>query len=177
MPSILFVCTANLYRSPLAAAFLRKKLQEIPGGKDYIINSAGTWAKIGTSIIPRTVDDARRFNLDLGNHKSRQVTSDLLAENDLVLAMETGHKEALAIEFPQYEHKIYLLSDVVDGVPYSIPDPFSMEGKFDRNIIDELRALIERGTGKILSLAENLHSPPQSRGKKTRKNNLADTSR
>ena len=164
MPSILFVCSANLYRSPLAAAFLRKNLENIPGGQDYIIDSAGTWAKTGAPILSTIIEEARRFSLNVGNHTSKQVTSEILAAHDLVLVMETGHKEALIVEFPQYEHKIFVLSEIVDGIPYSIPDPFSLEGKHDRNIVDEVQALIERGTGKILSLAEKLEASSQLSG-------------
>ena len=132
MPSILFVCSANLYRSPLAAAFLRKNLENIPGGQDYIIDSAGTWAKTGAPILSTIIEEARRFSLNVGNHTSKQVTSEILAAHDLVLVMETGHKEALIVEFPQYEHKIFVLSEIVDGIPYSIPDPFSLAFSFSR---------------------------------------------
>ena len=162
MPSILFVCTANLYRSPLAAAFLRGKLKQLPGGGDYCINSAGTWTKIGTPIHSQTIIEAHRFNVDVSQHKSQQVTADLLAQSDLVLVMEAGHKEAISLEFPQFKRKIHILSEVVDGIPYSIPDPFSAEGKHDRNISDELHALVERGAVKILSLAGKLHAHPPS---------------
>jgi protein-tyrosine phosphatase len=153
MPSVLFVCTANLYRSPLAAALLRNELKNAAGGNKWLIDSAGTWTKVGSQIHSQTIEDARNFGLDVRAHRSRQVTDDLLSRRDLVLVMETGHKEALEIEFPDQAKKIHLLSEVVDGRTYDIPDPFSIEGKHDRDVANELRRIISRGYEKIIALA------------------------
>jgi protein-tyrosine-phosphatase len=155
MPSVLFVCTANLYRSPLAAAFLRDALKDAPDGREWVIDSAGTWTKSGTPIHSQTIEDARRFGLDVRTHRSRQVNAELLSRHDLILVMETGHKEALEIEFPDQAKKIHLLSEVVDGRTYDIPDPFSLEGKHDRDIANELYRIITRGYKKIFALANN----------------------
>ena len=152
MPSVLFVCTANLYRSPLAAAFLRNELKDAPEGK-WVVDSAGTWTKNGTPIHSQAIEDASHFGLDVRTHKSKQVTAELLSRYDLVLVMETGHKEALLIEFPDQSHKVHLLAEVVDERPYDIPDPFSLEGKHDRDVADELHRIIKRGYQKIFALA------------------------
>ena len=155
MPSVLFVCTANLYRSPLAAAFLRSVLKDAPGGEaGWVIDSAGTWTKSGTPIHSQTVEDARHFGLDIRSHRSKQVSAELLSRQDLILVMETGHKEALLIEFPEQSKKIHLLSEVIDGRSYDIPDPFSLEGKHDRDVADELHRIITRGYEKIFVLAK-----------------------
>jgi protein-tyrosine phosphatase len=153
MPSVLFICTANLYRSPLAAAFLKDELKRAPAGKEWLIDSAGTWTKNGTLIHAQTIEDARHFGLDVHFHRSKQVTAEILARQDLILVMEAGHKEALDIEFPDQAGKIHLLSEVVDGHTYDIPDPFSLEGKHDRDIATELHRIISRGYEKIFKLA------------------------
>jgi protein-tyrosine phosphatase len=155
MPSVLFVCTANLYRSPLAAAFLRAELKKSPGESEWVIDSAGTWTKSGAPIHSQTIEDAQRFGLDVRAHRSQPVTAELLSRYDLILVMETGHKEALHIEFPIQSKKIQLLSEVVDGLAYDIPDPFSMEGQHDRDIVNELQKIIRRGANKIFALATN----------------------
>jgi protein-tyrosine phosphatase len=153
MPSVLFVCTANLYRSPLAAAFLRADLKRATDGNEWSIESAGTWTKSGSLIHAQTIEDASHFGLDVRGHRSRQVSHELLSKQDVVLVMETGHKEALDIEFPDQAEKIYLLSEVVDGLTYDIPDPFSLEGKHDRDVATELHRIITRGHEKIFKLA------------------------
>ena len=155
MPSVLFVCTANLYRSPLAAAFLRDELKNAPDGSKWVIDSAGTWTKSGSPIHIQTIEDAQHFGLDVHTHRSKQVTAELLSRQDLILVMETGHKEALLIEFPDQSQKIHLLSEVVDGHTYDIPDPFSLEGIHDRDVANELHRIITRGYKTIFALAKD----------------------
>lgn len=150
----MFVCTANLYRSPLAAAFLRAELKDAPGEIEWVIDSAGTWTTTGLPIHPQTIDDAQRFGLDVRTHRSKQVTAELLSQYDLILVMETGHKEALRIEFPDQSKKIYMLSEVVDGLRYDIPDPFAREGEHDLEVANELHKVIKRGYKKIFALAK-----------------------
>lgn len=158
MPSILFICTANLYRSPLAAALLQVKANELPDMDEWKIDSAGTWTKNGLAIHSQTISDASALGLDVSHHKSKQVTHDLMSSYDLILVMESGHKEALSLEFPEYTDNIYLLSEAIDGIAYNINDPFSPEGIHDRDIVDDLLKIISRGAGKIFTLAKTLHA-------------------
>ncbi len=155
MPSVLFVCTANLYRSPLAEAFFKKKLKEA-GEENWIVGSAGTWADEGLPPIPRTLEDAEFFDLYLQEHRTRRVSAEILAPADLVLVMEIGQKEALYVEFPQHSRRIFLLSEAVDGKTYTIPDPFLQQQASEREIIEELDRMIKRGFDRICELAKNL---------------------
>jgi protein-tyrosine phosphatase len=155
MPSVLFVCTANLYRSPLAAAFLRAELIDASEREEWLVGSAGTWTKNGTPVHAQTVEDARQFGLDLRAHRSTQITGEILSRYDLILVMEAGQKEALLIEFPNQSKKIHMLSDVVDNRTYNIPDVFSSEGEHDREVANELHQIIKRGFKKIIVLAKS----------------------
>ena len=67
--------------------------------------------------------------------------------------MEAGQKEALQVEFPKEREKIYLLSEVADGVPYDIPDPFGPDSATHQEIANELYELIKRGFENICNLA------------------------
>src|SRR6185503_19226411 len=101
MPSILFVCTANRFRSPLAAAVLRKCLEELDIADSWLISSAGTWATAGQPLMPGVSEAAQRLNLDVSNHRSVRVSGKLLSKYDLIIVMQGGQKEALLSEFPQ----------------------------------------------------------------------------
>lgn len=156
MPSILFVCTGNLYRSPLAAARFRQKLREGRRSHSWIVESAGTWTEPGLPIPPEVllVPEVRR--MDLERHITRQVNSDLLAGYDLILVMEKGHKEALRIEFPQVAGRLHLLSELVDGLAYDIQDPLR-SGQALCEVAAEMFRLIDRGYQKICESASTLH--------------------
>ena len=68
--------------------------------------------------------------------------------------METGHREALRIEFPDQSKKVHMLSEVVDGLIYDIPDPFTREGEYDLDVANDLHKIIKRGYKKILAMAK-----------------------
>lgn len=90
---------------------------------DWRIESAGTRAFEGQPAAPPAVQAMARRGLDLRRHRSREVSAGLLAQFNLVLVMEPGHKEALQVEFPSQAAKIYLLSEMT-GASFPIADPY-----------------------------------------------------
>ncbi len=155
MPSVLFVCTANQYRSPIAAALFKARLfaDKRPGRWD--VNSAGTWTIPGLAAAPLARKLARRYGLILEMHRTRLLSQAQLINSDLILVMEAGHKEALRAEFPSVARRVFLLSEVVDGVSYDVPDP-ARSPEHAREYIQELCELIERGFPQITDLAVSL---------------------
>ena len=151
MASVLFVCTANRYRSPIAAACFQTELFKQKNIQNWTILSAGTWTTDGQPAISDAVRKARQFDLDIQNHRSRAITADLLKQADLTLVMEQGQKEALHIEFKFARPKIYLLTEVADGFAYDIPDPMNSPGKID--VVPGICEMIYKGLDKIYSLA------------------------
>jgi protein-tyrosine phosphatase len=158
MPSILFVCLANRYRSPLAAAFFCHCLEQAVDRGSWSVGSAGTWTKPGLPPDPRALQDARGWGLDIKAHRSRQVDASILSQSNLVLVMEAGQKEALQVEFPKEREKIYLLSEVADGIPYDIPEPLGPDGATHQEIATELCVLIKRGFNNICNFARASHN-------------------
>ena len=106
---ILFVCTGNTCRSPLAAALARSR------GVDA--QSAGLMAWPGSPATPEAVRAAYRHGADLTGHQAQPVTEALLRKAETVWVMTPSHEEALALRFPEYAAKVRVLEP-------SIPDPF-----------------------------------------------------
>ncbi|MCJ7585645.1 MAG: hypothetical protein MUO30_12870 [Anaerolineales bacterium] len=157
MPSILFVCTANQFRSPIAAACLIDFIHPENPLEKWRVESAGTWTKPGLPTSPLALKIAHRLGLrGLEGHITRQVTQELLDQFDLILVMETGHLEAIASEFPNVVGRMMLLSEIVDGAPYSILDPAD-QGSDPDDVASELQMLIQKGGSKILDLAKTFH--------------------
>ena len=157
MPSILFVCTANRFRSPLAAAMLRKNLEALGMAESWQIGSAGTWAEAGRPVIAAAADVAQRLGLDLSGHRSARVSRQLLADYDLVLVMQASQKEALLTEFPDLGERVYLLSEVVERRSYDIPDLQESDQETE-DLVADLHALIRRGLDYICVLATHLYN-------------------
>ena len=152
MPSVLFVCTGNQYRSPFAAAAFLKQLR-LNGMTDrWMVGSAGTWTTPDLPPLPKAVQIAQDLGLNIADHRTRVVAADELSKNDLILVMESGHKEALCYEFHSACSRVYMLSEVVDRVSYDIPDP--ADPRVDAKAVAiELCDLVERGFMKICKLA------------------------
>jgi len=141
----------------LAAAFFYNCLEQVADRGSWAVGSAGTWAQPGLPPDARAIKDARDWGLDIKTHRSRQVNAILLSQSNLVLVMEAGQKEALQVEFPKEREKIFLLSEVADGIPYDIPDPFGSEGGTHQEIAKELCELIKRGFENICNMALDTH--------------------
>src|SRR5512147_1266331 len=129
MHTILFVCTGNQYRSPIAAEAFRNELMLDGRDAEWIVHSAGTWTAPGQCPPEEAMELARSHGLTIDGHRTRALTASLLAESDLILVMEEGHKESIKAEFPFARQKVHLLSQVVEGTTYDIPDPATETGE------------------------------------------------
>ncbi len=155
MPSVLFVCTANRFRSPLAAAAFQKTLGD-EGMEGWQVGSAGTWTDAGLPAAREAAQAARQIGISLDDHASCLVNGALLSGYDLILVMEVGQKEALEYEFPAVKNKVFLLSEVVDGLQYDIPDPSSTVESSPQEIANEVCHLVWKGFCSICSQADRL---------------------
>lgn len=153
MPNIIFVCTANIIRSPVASALFSQKLAQAGLSQSWHVASAGTWARDGYPAARETQELMTALRLDLSRHRSRMLTEKLLKSADLVLVMEHGHKEALQAEFPACQPRIYLLSEMV-GRHNSIRDPLGGSKEDFKEMIREIDQLLTQGFEKILALAD-----------------------
>jgi protein-tyrosine-phosphatase len=151
MHSVLFVCTANICRSPMAMGLWKEKIKD--STDSWKVESAGTWAPEGEPAARNTELVLKKFGIDLSEHLSRQVNLDMLKEFNLILTMEVGHKEALRIEFPEIAKRIFMLSEMV-GLLYDISDPMGRPFKEFEETAKDIDDLLTRGYEKISNLAE-----------------------
>lgn len=115
---ILFVCTGNTCRSPLAAALMDDRLKE--RGVDAEVYSAGVSAFDGVPASENSAHIAREMGLDLSLHRARSVTDELLQRMDHVIAMTPSHRDALEARFPSSLPDVTVLGENEGG----IADPF-----------------------------------------------------
>ena len=105
---VLFVCSGNSCRSPLAEGLLRVKLPSRL--QDEVeVKSAGTLGIDGSPAARYSVELVNEMGGDISNHRSQGVTEKLMQETDLILAMAAEHIDYLQEEFPQYRENIFLL--------------------------------------------------------------------
>lgn len=149
MPSVLFVCTANRFRSPLAAAMFQGLLNRAALAEEISVASAGTWAEPGQAATLEAEVLARQVGADLSGHRSLCIDREVVLAHQLIIVMEAGHKEALQNEFPEAAERIFLLSEVAGKPAYDIPDPYTSQ-ESPLVVANELSHLLEHGFAGII---------------------------
>ena len=119
---ILFVCTGNTCRSPLAEVMFRRVLAE-RGVQGIEVSSAGIASQPG-SPASEGAKIVLEGSEDLSSHRSRQVDRDILGAADLILTMTSDHKKILQAQYPGFSVKIHTVGEYVWGEERNIDDPF-----------------------------------------------------
>ena len=121
MSRLLFVCSGNTCRSPLAAFHARSIVSA--RGVPVTVASAGISAVDGQPASGHAQTVARIEGLDLAEHRSARVSPASVESADLVLTMTAAHREALLREWPQYGDRMLTLGEAA-GVDVDVTDPF-----------------------------------------------------
>jgi protein-tyrosine-phosphatase len=135
----------------MAMAVWRAKVG--PSNLDWRIESAGTWAMDGQQAVTRAQMVLHEKGLDVSNHYSRTVTSEMLSSFNLILTMERGHKEALRTEFPGVAQHVFMLSEMINAM-YDIQDPVGGSMADFRQTLDDIENILSRGSERITRLAK-----------------------
>ena len=133
---ILVVCTGNICRSPVAEYLLRNALQH--AGRTPQVASAGVGALVGEPAHDTALARMAERSVDLSAHRAQQATQALCRWADLVLVMESHHREALGDIDPAVRGKTFLLGH---WQKKEIPDPY----KRSRDVWDHAIRLIDEG--------------------------------
>ncbi|MDL2274335.1 low molecular weight protein arginine phosphatase [Oscillospiraceae bacterium OttesenSCG-928-G22] len=112
---VLFVCTGNTCRSPMAEGIFNKLAAE--QGVPARASSAGLYA-MGEPASAHAIEVMRRYGIDLSAHRARPVTRALLGESDAVICMTRAHADALVAQFPDAAPRVTTL------LSFDVADPF-----------------------------------------------------
>ena len=136
--SVLVLCSGNIFRSPFAAAVLRRELHR-QGAKTIRVESAG-FTVPGRASPPHAIAAAARHGIDLAGHTSQLVVADLARAADLIVVMEDLQRRSICERFGRSTRDVLLLGDL---------DPLPVTSRAIEDPVEQHPAVCERVYARI----------------------------
>ncbi len=149
MLNIVFVCTGNICRSPMAEGFMRYKFEEM-GRHDLTVSSMGIHGLNDYSATEYAQKVCEKDGFDISSHKAQSLVADALQKADFIFCMEPVHKKFVQTFFPWLRKKVFLLGawPEKETRKSAIQDP--MGGSYEK--YQQVFALIKGHIERIIPL-------------------------
>lgn len=142
--NILFVCTGNTCRSPIAEGVLRDmaKREQLP----YVVLSAGLRAFPGAPVSRESVEAALLLEppVDIATHKARTLKVEYMEASDVVITMTEDLKARVQSAFPKMAYKVYTLNEIAKESG-EVADPYGASSAVYETCAKQIQQLIEKG--------------------------------
>jgi RpiB/LacA/LacB family sugar-phosphate isomerase len=143
MKTILFICTGNVCRSPMAEGLFRRATD---GNGGFRVLSAGLGAIDGQPPTLHSVTAMRELGIDISNQRSRALTADLVRQADYIFGMTHGHVDTIGLIYPAAAEKTFLLREFDDSVEQyekDIADPIGCSYEVYVHCREQIKQSIE----------------------------------
>lgn len=151
---VVFVCTGNTCRSPMAEGLMRRKLAETFGveddeveGRGVIVASAGLAASSGSRASEQTAEILKERGIGVEQHSAQQLSDHLVRQADLLVTMTRGHQQSILEVWPEAAPRVKLL-DAQDG---DIADPIGGTIELYRECAEQIERGIERCLPEVVA--------------------------
>ena len=158
MKTVLFVCTGNSCRYPMAEGLFRRMVEK---RGDVRVVSAGLHAANGQPASEHTLEAMTAEGIDLSRFRSQSLTDDLVGRADLIFAMTRGHLDALQTFFPEAADKAFLVREFDPGAQehdMDVPDPIGQS----RAVYFRCRDVLKKALATLLPLLDASYQVPDA---------------
>ena len=125
---ILFVCTGNTCRSPMAKANMKHMIQKEDREQDFEVLSAGIMAQVGEGASNLAWQTMSEMGLDISWHRARQLGVYMMQDAHLIFTMTRAHKEMLSYQYPDCAGKIWLITEYAEVIKRDLFDQVLQKG-------------------------------------------------
>ena len=154
--TILFVCTGNVCRSPMAEGLFQRMIAERP---ELRVLSAGVSTYPGQPPSAHAVDVLAELGVDISHHRSKPLSEKAVEEADWIVAMTRSHLDSIIYLFPRAAEKVYLLREFEPGATsLDVADPIGMGVEAYRTA----REIIRNGLPGLMQFIDQDRSGPFS---------------
>ena len=134
---MIFVCTGNICRSPIAEYMLREQLGP---DSDWVVSSAGVMAGRGASASSLGVHVMQEVGVDMKDHVSSPMSQELVDAASVIVVMAGAHAEQLEYLFPNSRDKIFLLKSFdSDAIESDLEDPIGATVDVYRSVREQIK--------------------------------------
>lgn len=143
MKHVIFVCTGNICRSPMAEGLLKHRLGD---SDDIQVSSAGIAASPGMPPSPNSVTAMKELGIDITDQTSSQLTPELVKSADYLFVMTFGHLDAILMMYPEAAEKTYLVRHFIEDetlLHRDISDPIGQPLRVYRHCRDEIASAMD----------------------------------
>lgn len=149
---LLFVCTGNTCRSPIAQALFNHRAEQ-EHSEFWFAKSAGLAAEVGSAANPHAVKLLSEQGIALSDHVAKQLSREMMSEATLVLTMNSTQRDLLSLYFKEYSDKIFSISEFTD-TQRDIADPFGGGEDIYAQTIADLVELNDKIFDKLANLKD-----------------------
>lgn len=153
--NVLFVCTGNICRSPMAEHLF---LSRIGPDSPWKAVSAGLAAADGFAASGTAIEVMDEIGVNMRNHSSRGLTGELIDEAAIILVMTSVHAAELKQRFPKARDRVYLLGSFNKNLKEKeISDPLGSGVEIYRRIMNDIAGCIDGLIVYLKSFQKNKH--------------------
>ncbi len=138
---VVFVCTGNTCRSPMAEGILKNYKEDIS------VLSRGLYVPEEINASFNSIKAMEEMDIDISSHRSKQLTTREAEESDLVITMTQGHKNTILSAYPKFADKTFTLAEYA-GDSGDVSDPYGMDFDAYRRCAKRIRELIFKADWK-----------------------------